>query len=121
MNKFLLPAIVIVASLANAANAQSTAKTTKKEATKPETPVLHQDEYRQKLDEVIVIGQDPYWRKGGTPRWDRPKVDVDAKLDEPNRQLFPKYTAEEADEAMKPHDSNRNNGAPKIKIFEKKL
>lgn len=113
MNKFLLPVIVSVVTLANAASAATA---------KPETPMLHKDDYRQKLDEVIVIGQDPYWHKEGAPRWDRGKVDVDLKPQPESRlQMFPNYTAEERDEALKPHDSNRNNSQPKIKIFDAKF
>jgi hypothetical protein len=121
MNKFLLPAIFSVAMFGHAAIAQSTTHSPTT-TTKPETPVLHKDDYRQKLDEVIVIGQDPYWRKQGAPRWDRSKVDVELKPKSESRlQMFPNYAAEERDEALKPHDSNRNNSEPKIKVFDAKF
>jgi hypothetical protein len=112
MKTFLLPVIFLTA-VSTVALAQNK---------KPETPVLGKDEYRLKLDEVIVIGQEPYWRKE-TPRWDRGKVDVDVNkpASEPRLQLFPNYTAEERDDALKPHDSNRNNSQPKIKLFDVKF
>lgn len=114
MNRFLLPLIAIAASTAALAQTAST-------PAKPETPMLRKDDYRQKLDEVIVIGQDPYWRKEGQPRWDRGKVDVDLNkpATEPRLQMFPNYTAEERDESMKIKD--RNNATPQIKIFESKF
>lgn len=109
MKKTLLSAVVLF-----------TAATAQAAGSRPETPMLGKDEYRQKLDEVIVIGQDPYWRKGSPPRWDRSKVEVDPKAaGEPRLKLFPNYTAEEADEAMKIKD--RNAATPKIKIFERKF
>lgn len=117
MNRLLLPVIsAVIAASATAALAQTTST-----PARPETPVLGKDEYRQKLDEVIVIGQDPYWRQGGQPRWDRGKVDVDLNkpASEPRLQMFPNYTAEERDEAMKIPD--RNNATPKIKVFERKF
>src|SRR5690606_38283824 len=90
MKKILLFAVLV--SAANMGLAQVA-------ATRPETPMLGRDEYRQRLDEVIVIGQDPYWRREGAPRWDRSKVEVDPKAaGEPRLKLFPNYTAEEADE-----------------------
>jgi hypothetical protein len=114
MKKRLLPSLfmtaVCIAAFSNATMAQTK---------KPETPVLGKDEYRMKLDEVIVIGQEPYWRKEA-PRWDRGKVELDTKpAQEPRLQLFPNYTAEERDDALKAKD--RNNATPLIKIFEKKF
>ena len=84
--------------------------------------ILHKKDYRVPMEEVIVIGQEPYWRRHGKPRWDRGKVDVDLKPETRSRlQMFPNYTAEERDEAMKLHDSNRNNASPKIKLFDVKF
>lgn len=87
---------------------------------RPEAPTLHRQDYRLPLEQVIVIGQTPYWRKEGAPRWDRSKVDVDTKPStEPRLNLFPNYTAEERDEALKIRD--RNNATPKIKLFDVKF
>lgn len=107
---------MLIAALTSSAFAQNASAPNKK----PETPVLGKDDYRLKLDEVIVIGQDPYWRKQ-TPRWDRGKTDVDLgkPASEPRLQLFPNYTTEERDESLKIKD--RNNATPQIKIFEKKF
>lgn len=92
------------------------------ESTRPETQVLRKQDYRVPMEEVIVIGQEPYWRKGGKPRWDKAKVEVDLKpATEPRLQVFPNYSAEERDESLKLRDSNRNNTEPKIKIFDIKF
>ena len=87
-----------------------------------EAPTLRKQDYRVPIEEVIVIGQTPYWRKEGQPRWDRSKVEVDLKpAKEPRLQVFPNYTAEERDEAMKPRESDRNISQPKIKLFDVKF
>lgn len=112
--KKLLLSIVVAASAAGALAEPETARR--------DAPTLRREDYRVPMEEVIVIGQEPYWRKDGKPRWDRSKVDVDLKAAKEERlQLFPNYTAEERDEAMKLRDSNRNNTQPKIKVFEKKF
>jgi len=112
MKKCVLLIALAAISTANAAPATQ----------RPETPVLRKQDYRVPMEEVIVIGQEPYWRKGGKPRWDKAKVEVDLKpATEPRLQVFPNYSAEERDESLKLRDSNRNNTEPKIKVFDIKF
>ena len=113
MKKFVL--MLVTAVIANFALAAPP-------AARPEAPALPKQDYRLPMEQVIVIGQDPYWKRQGQPRWDRSKVDVDLKSNKESRlQLFPNYTAQERDEALKQHDSNRNNTTPKIKLFDVKF
>lgn len=108
--------IFVLMTLPLAAHAETSTVGNKR----PEAPALHRQDYRMPLEEVIVIGQTPYWRKEGAPRWDRSKVDIDTKsTTEPRLKLFPNYTAEERDEALKIRD--RNNATPKIKLFDVKF
>jgi len=121
MKKLLLIVIVSLATLTNlnAATPEKPAASTSKN-TRPEDPILRKDNYRLPMEQVIVVGQDPYWKKEGKPRWDRSKVEVDTKPATDSRlKAFPTYTAEERDDAMKVKD--RNNATPKIKLFDIKF
>lgn len=132
MKKYLI-VIASVLALGNA-HAATPEKSTKKApdatVTQPaattqkntgqEGSILRRENYRLPMEEVIVIGQTPYWRKEGAPRWDRSKVDVDTKpATDARLKVFPTYTAEERDDAMKVKD--RNNATPKIKLFDIKF
>jgi len=118
---------MLVLANANAATPKKPADTpsnqsanTAQKSTGPEAPILRKDNYRLPMEQVIVIGQDPYWKKEGKPRWDRSKVEVDTKPATDSRlKAFPTYTAEERDDAMKVKD--RNNATPKIKLFDIKF
>ena len=117
----LLALNVNAAAPKNPADTSSNQNTnTATKSTGPEAPILRKDNYRLPMEQVIVIGQDPYWKKDGKPRWDRSKVEVDTKPTTNARlKVFPTYTAEERDDAMKVKD--RNNATPKIKLFDIKF
>ena len=119
--KKLFPIVMVsmLALNANAATPTNTARAASKDAT-PEGQILRKENYRLPMEQVIVVGQDPYWKKEGAPRWDRKKVDVDLKpATESRLKAFPTYTAEERDDAMKVLD--RNSATPKIKLFDIKF
>lgn len=84
---------------------------------KPETPVLSPGEYRTPLDQVIVTGRSPYWQQQEAPRWDKPKVEMEAPAS--RLQLAPRYTGEERDEYNGVRDNQ--NPKPRTKLFELKF
>ena len=82
----------------------------------PETPVLSREEYRLSLEDVVVFGQTPYWRREAQPRFEEPELQIPEK---PSRlQWTPKYTREERDD-WPPQD--QLNPQPRAKIFELKF
>lgn len=85
------------------------------EARMPETPMLGQEDYRVPLEDVVVYGQAPYWRKPEKPRWDQEQLQIPAE--EPRLRWAPRYTREERDEGP-PDELNQK---ARIKLFELKF
>jgi len=84
----------------------------------PETPMLGQQDYRIPLEDVVVFGQVPYWKKPEPPRWEKEPLQVPAE--EPSRLRWaPRYTRDERDDYRGPPD--RLNPQPRMKLFELKF
>lgn len=85
-----------------------------------ETPMLSQREYRLRLEEVIVIGRDPYWRQQQQPRWDRKTLELPAAEAGKSRlQWAPRYTRDEREDYENAPD--HMNPQPRTKLFEVKF
>ena len=82
---------------------------------RPEVPVLSKSEYRLPLEEVIAIGQLPYWRQTEAPRWDQPALELQS-APAPRLEWAPHYSRDERDEYNGVRD--QLNPQPRTKLFE---
>ena len=82
-----------------------------------DSSVLPQSAYRIPLQEVIVIGGTPYWKKEQQPQWEREEIEL--KESKARMQWAPAYTRDERDE----YDGIRDSVNPKAraKVFEVKF
>jgi hypothetical protein len=86
-----------------------------------ETPMLPQSEYRLPLEEVIVIGQEPYWQHRAPPRWERPPLELKTpESAQPRLRLMPRYIRDERDDYDGVRD-RMQNPPPRIKLFDLKF
>ncbi|WP_101758580.1 hypothetical protein [Oceanicoccus sp. KOV_DT_Chl] len=78
--------------------------------------LLDESEYRSELEEIVVVGTEPEWRKAPTKEWRPDKFKLSSNKQELNRQWFPEYTKEDRDN----YNGVRNRMGEKaeIKIFE---
>lgn len=113
--KALLPQFSAGSWLGWALMAGATAALAATDQRNPETPMLSQSEYRMSLDDVVVFGQQPYWRTEAPSRWEREPVEIPAE--QPTFRWAPTYTREERDEGP----PNQLNPQPRIKLFEMKF
>lgn len=78
------------------------------------TPLLDESEYRTPLEEVVVTGQVPEWRKPEEKQW-RPDVFELPEQDQPSRILwFPEYLVDERDTANESNSINDEKATWKI-------
>lgn len=83
-----------------------------------EVPMLPQSEYRLPLEQVIVIGQRPYWKQPAAPRFEEPKLDLKEPASAQSRmQFLPRYVHDERDDYRQVRDQSKNP-EPRIKLFE---
>ena len=84
--------------------------------------VLDDDAYRKSEDEIVVVGEQPEWRKKPIEdQWRSEKFELPDPSDllEPVMQWFPEYTREEREDYETIRDPKDEK--PLIKIFEWKF
>lgn len=88
---------------------------------RPETPMLGEEEYPIQLEEVVVRGKAPRWRERepAAPDWEKGKFQLPTETKPPRIQVMPRYTRDERDDYDQVRD--RMNATPRIKIFEMKF
>lgn len=108
---------VLAAALLGAASvgAQTTS------SSRPETPMLDEQDYPIQLEEVVVRGKAPRWRdrEPAAPDWEKGKFQIPVETKPSRIEVLPKYTADERDDYDQVRD--RMNATPRIKIFEMKF
>jgi hypothetical protein len=79
-------------------------------------PLLDEEDYRTGIEEVLVTGTQPEWRKQKPPEW-RPQVfELPVGEIKPRFEWWPKYLADERDQQDKP--GGIVEGKAGFKIFE---
>ncbi len=83
--------------------------------------LLEEDAYRSELEEVVVVGQPPEWRKPPEQdqQWRPRDFELPEQTDKARIQWFPEYSKDERDQYDGVRD--RLNEEPEIKIFEWKF
>ncbi len=87
------------------------------EGVRPEPSIPSVSDYHAPLEEIIVRGGKPYWRKPPANNWQRPGLTL-PKSSTSRLQFAPRYTHEERDDAPG-HDTL--NLQPRAKLFELKF
>ena len=84
-----------------------------------ERQLLDENEYRSKLEEVVVIGKEPEWRKEKKEEWRPDRFKLQAPSSTSRFQWFPRYTKDERDNYDGVRD--RTGEKPEIQIFNWKF
>ncbi|MFA7555165.1 MAG: hypothetical protein WCY88_13020 [Spongiibacteraceae bacterium] len=78
--------------------------------------LLDETEYRSELEEVVVIGQQPEWRKPSKPEeWRPDKFELPKSSSSQRLDWLPEYTKDERDNYQGVRD--RTGEKPEFKIF----
>ena len=85
---------------------------------RPDIELLPEQDYRIEMEEMVVKGVLPEWRKAELEQelWNRDRFKLIEQQLQPRIEWFPQYSKEERDSA---HElKNRKEEKPEIKIFE---
>ncbi len=86
----------------------------------PEAPsaaaLLPTSAYRLPMEEVIAIGQAPYWQQQPRANWDAPKAELPLEAQPSRLQWAPRYVRDERDDYNGVRE--QLNPQPKTKLFE---
>lgn len=83
-------------------------------------PLLDESEYRSELEEVVIVGQAPEWRKAPPqPEWRPERFKLSAPSSESRLQWFPEYRKDERDNYQGVRD--RTGEKAEFKIFQWKF
>ena len=80
--------------------------------------MLDESEYRTELEEVVVVGKQPEWRKNmdAKPEWRPAKFELPQNTVKSRIQWFPSYTKDERDNYNGVRDRTGEN--PEFKLFD---
>lgn len=86
-----------------------------------EQGLLDQEEYRGQLEEVVVTGSEPEWRKADKQQqeWRPKRFELASEKKEPRLTWFPEYTKDERDNYNEVRD--RNNEKAEFILFDFKF
>ncbi len=78
--------------------------------------VLEQDAYRTRIDEIVVVAQQPSWRREQPEEWRPEKFELPELINLQRFEWLPKYSKDERDQYQSVRDPR--NEKPEIKLFE---
>jgi hypothetical protein len=86
-----------------------------------QAPLLSEESYRSQMEEVIVTGQVPEWRKAEMEQelWNRDKFSLAEEQNPARIEWFPLYAKEDRENYQGVRD--RKSEKPEFKIFEWKF
>ena len=84
-----------------------------------EPELLDESEYRTELEEVIVVGKEPEWRRERKGEWRPDRFELPTPTQKSRIEWFPRYTKDERDNYDGVRD--RTGEKPEFKIFEWKF
>lgn len=101
-------ALLLVASLSGNSFAES----------EQSMSLLDESEYRTELEEIVVVGKQPEWRKNmdAKPEWRPAKFELPENTVKSRIQWFPSYTKDERDNYDGVRDRTGEN--PEFKLFD---
>lgn len=105
------PVLLVVAlSLVAAAHAED----------KPgDNELLEKDAYRSEIEEVVVVGRTPEWRRQEAPEWRPQRFELPEDQPSARMEWLPEYTKDERDLYEGVRD--RKNEKAEFKLFEWKF
>ena len=86
-----------------------------------EDTMLDASEYRSELEEVVVVGQEPEWRKDINQKeeWRPQRFKLSSHSSKSRMQWFPEYTKDERDNYNGVRDRTGEN--PEFQLFKMKF